>query len=66
MKFRAFYVVLGNLRDGLSYPFDRADSQSDAETIAKQRPGAQVLTATQYRELTGRTAAADYRREMAD
>lgn len=56
---RAFYLVrFDPRRDAFSRPFERHDNRAQALEAAKA-DGAQVLSATDYRELTGRTAAAD-------
>ncbi len=66
-RFRSFYVIAHNPRAGticrpFSHSFNRAEALADAQ---KAGEGSQVVSATEYRELTGRSAASDYAREMA-
>ncbi len=64
-KYRVFYVVLGSVKHGvITRPFDRVKTEVEARAEALKEPGAFFLSATEYRELTGRDAAADYAREM--
>jgi len=63
-----YYLVYGTLRDGLSYPFERTADKQLAERERKcliaQKLPALVMTAGEYRDLTGRTAATDYQKEL--
>lgn len=53
------YVIAGDIKHGVTFPVDKLTSPDD-----RAPPGYMGVTASQYRELTGRSAAKDYRKEM--